>query len=898
MNVDFLNKQCYRIAFIGRTSSGKTCILASLGLGRSSNTRLTSSFRPLDFPPLTNDEKQRLDTDKDIRLRWNFQVGEQRLKDAMKNLKGGKRPAATERSADVRPMLEFQLGDAQGRGDFYIWTEDYPGELLNVEEFKQENSEAQVLKQRLLQYDGLILVVDTAVTEEQRESVAADIENLSGFFACLAEDMKTGKAKLSQIPIAIVLSKWDRYSKSIQFISPDEERKKLEEYLKENPMYDSLIKTIRSNAQQQEAEPTGDLMAGIAYGNTAVFPVSSFGKFVDDPVEGESPDESSQKSFGIVEPFFWLACRSDDLNIDRLEKKFDSTWKWHPGKVSPVRDETVRLSNRINGATDTKKRYSSLIEKCSAASSKIWCGWILGIIFLGLFVYDEYWSHRVSRWESVIGAPSTTLEQLTDMRKQLDRYKALYYKGLFFAPTSKQVEGDIKSVDNRIDALLWDPVKNADELSKKYEYAKRYVDALPNGVQSKEAWEIINAFNTEKEKRVWETVVAAKDSADKAKLAEQYLTDFNGDGNAIYAVEAKDIIEQRKIAIEENVWKMVEETIQYSENQRQLAQDYMNVYPNGKHVEEANRLIKLIDEKRNWDKALAHYNEIKTNGSIPQILSELQDLIGLFEVTQERCLPLVTEVPKLIESKLNSLSVSTTEFNMIGKCNDALTAIKSFENVLRGKNENSLADSIVKSHEFVEAFKTDQINMYDRKLYENVRKSKTKDVCDNYHNKMESFGGGAMASYVSEYKSYLESKDTIQNNVLVVCSLYWGPQTPANTKIKSELHINNNPLISDIRSYSADTRPLGRTTLDGVNPKEDKISIRVKLVSQGNMYNWNNLNYGEGEDSFYLSELMSSTGRSIVLRDGRNGKFNAHLDVTASAPGMKSEPELPTWTKK
>lgn len=897
MNVDFLNKQCYRIAFIGRTSSGKTCILASLGLGRSAKSRLTSSFRPLDFPLLTDDEKQRLDTDKDVRLRWNFQIGEQRLQEAMNSLKGGKRPAATERSANVRPMLEFQLGDSEGRGDFFVWTEDYPGELLNVEELKVENSEAQVLKQRLLQYDGLILVVDTVVTEEQRESVSRDIENLSGFFACLAEDMKSGKAKLSQIPIAIVLSKWDRYSKSIQFISPDEERKKLEEYLKQNPMYDSLIKTIRSNAQQQEAEPTGDLMAGIAYGNTAVFPVSSFGKSVEDSVEGERPDESNRFSFGIVDPFFWLACRSDDLNIDRLEKTYNSTWKWNPVKVSPIRNEVVRLSNRINGATDTKKRYSSLIEKCNAASSKLWCGWILAFVFLGLLGYGRFWSYRVSSWESIIGAPSTTVEQLTDMRQKLDNYKTLFFKGLF-APSTTRVEDDINNVDIRIDDLIWNPANNAQELPKKAEFAQAYVNKLPNGPHAKEAWAIINEFNAEKEKRVWETIVATKDLADQAKQAQQYLADFNGDGNAIHAVEAKNIIEQHKNAIEESVWKGVEDAIQYSENQRQLAQDYIIQYPEGKHVEDANRLIKLIDEKRNWDKALAHYNEVKNNESIPKLLQELQDLISVFEITPERCLPLITEVPKVVESKLNALSASTTEFNMIGKCDETLMAIKSFEDVLRGKNENSLADSIVNSYQFVKKYKSEQIDMYDRKLYENVRNSKTKDVCNNYHNKMESFGGGAMASYVSEYKSYLESKDTIQDNVQVVCRLYWGPQTPANTKIKSALHIGNKDFTSDIRSFAADTRDLGSATLNGINPKEDKIKISVKLVSDGNWYNWNDVVYGEGEDSFYLSELMGSTGRSISLRDDRNGKFNARLDVTASAPGMSSEPELPKWTKK
>ena len=154
-----------------------------------------------------------------------------------------------------------------------------------------------------------------------------------------------------------------------------------------------------------------------------------------------------------------------------------------------------------------------------------------------------------------------------------------------------------------------------------------------------------------------------------------------------------------------------------------------------------------------------------------------------------------------------------------------------------------------------------------------------------------------MASNVSEYKDYLESKDTIQDNVQVVCHLYWGPQTYSNTKIKSELHIGANDLISDIRSYAADSKELGRATLNGVNPKE-KIKVSVSLISQGNTINLNNVNYGKGEDSFYLSDLIGSTGRSINLSDDRNGKFNARLDVKATAPNMKSEPELPKWTKK
>lgn len=446
-------------------------MLAELAVNHDSSDRFTANVKPLDFKPLTPDELEKVPIDEELRLKWNFQVGAERLKAAQKRLLEGQRPEATTRS-EARPMLEFVFGDAEGRGDFGVWTEDYPGEFLEVEQFQDPQSAACMLRDRLLQYDGLMIVIDTVADESQISKVRQQIENLCQFFASLSEQVKSGAARLNHIPVAILLSKWDRFSNPIQFNSIEAERQKLEEYLQKYPFYKALIKTIHSNAQEQEAEPTGDLLAGLAYGNTAVFPVSAFGRSIQDGLGNEGPDPSSlSESFGLVAPFYWLACRCDDIHINNMEKQYKAMRFVWPRGLSKLRQQANLCYRRICGRTPTKRRFRYLLRRSLWTFVGFIAIWLCVIGVVGDGVYEGVNSYQVRTWENTMIAPDSCAEDLQKARDRLESYRKRPYKGWVFAPGGQRIDENIAQIDGRITELYWKPVEAATEPSIKSEAA-------------------------------------------------------------------------------------------------------------------------------------------------------------------------------------------------------------------------------------------------------------------------------------------------------------------------------------------------------------------------------------------------------------------------------------------
>lgn len=131
-------KHHYRFAMIGSSSSGKTCMMGQMALARNYSQRFTSAFVRTEYR-LTPEEEQRKDQSRDLRQKYNFQVGEERLKEAQKNLQAYNLPAPTSND-EARPMVTFRFSDAEERGDFYVWTEDYAGELLVVDGLSDKTS--------------------------------------------------------------------------------------------------------------------------------------------------------------------------------------------------------------------------------------------------------------------------------------------------------------------------------------------------------------------------------------------------------------------------------------------------------------------------------------------------------------------------------------------------------------------------------------------------------------------------------------------------------------------------------------------------------------------------------------------------------------------------------------
>ncbi|MGL6226286.1 MAG: hypothetical protein ACRC10_06630 [Thermoguttaceae bacterium] len=895
MDPKFLNTRCYRFAFIGSTSSGKTCMLAELAVNHDSSDRFTTIVKPLDFQPLSDDELKTVSTDKMLRLKWNFQTGAERLKAAQEHLSKGQRPEPTTRS-DARPMLEFAFGDTEGRGDFGVWTEDYPGEFLAVEQFRDPTSDASQLRDRLLQYDGLMIVVDTVANESQISEVRQQIENLCQFFASLSEQIKSGAALLDQIPVAILLSKWDRFSNPIQFNSIEAERQKLEEYLQKYPFYKALIKMIHSNAQEQEAEPTGDLLAGLAYGNTAVFPVSAFGRSIQDGLGNEGPDPGSlSESFGLVAPFYWLACRCDDIHIDKMEKQYKAMRFVWPRGLFKLRQQANLCYRRISGRTPTKERFHALLWKSLLTLILCVAFWVfvLGAVVDG--VYEGVNSYQVRTWENTMIAPDSSAEDLQKARDRLESYRKRPYKGLV-APGGQRIDENIAQIDSRITELYWKPVEAATEPSLKSEAAREYLEKYPNGSNAQEAHAIIQKYREGMEQQSWKGVTEANDVADKAKRAEQYLEEYDKKGTAIYRAEAYKIRDDYRISTEQKMWDNVLTAEEESVDQKNRAETYLARYNekgDAKFQNEANQIIQNVNNGIGWDKARNAYQRECDGDNIINIIGALKNLIVSHGVSQEHCQPLIEQLPELIANKLSVKARNTNARSMIDECENVARSTREMEALLRTKKADTLADSLLQSARSTEESRKNHIDAYDSSLYQEVQNAKNEDSCKCYLTNMGSMGNGAMSEQVTEYKKYLEAKKSRQEIVYLNIKLYWGPKTDYY-RVRGIIKFDEREIYNDRRkTWKHDEKNLAENIeLRDIDPGR-QYKIEARFASEGNSWG-NDCTFGEGQDNYYLSELIQ--GKTLKL-DGQYG-YDGRLIIKAVAPSIPAEPELPTWTKK
>lgn len=195
----------YRFALYGRSGSGKTCMLGAMAAGAIGHPGgMTCELLPPNVPPPGPRADSLLKLE-----RW--------LRDAEQALNKGDVPRPNPPEFDdPQPYADFEIG-ARGRGKFRVRTIDYSGELINTADEAAPDSLASLLKQRLKEFDGF-LVVAAAPRSGAAEGLHEELTRLKEAFASLSD-----RAERMQIPVAVVITKWDRVS-DVNYTEPKQER--------------------------------------------------------------------------------------------------------------------------------------------------------------------------------------------------------------------------------------------------------------------------------------------------------------------------------------------------------------------------------------------------------------------------------------------------------------------------------------------------------------------------------------------------------------------------------------------------------------------------------------------------------------------------------------------------
>lgn len=838
----------YRFALIGTTQTGKSCILAQLAQNRDGDAqgRFKSTLLR-DKRSLTTEEEKQQKFDEKLRKVKNYQVGLERLDAVIQKLENGEKPDATNVIEENRLMLDFEMGSVE-RGDFLVAMEDYSGEHINLEHLNDPDSLTSLFNERFSKYDGLVFVVDTFQEEDDTFRAEQMVQALDGFFSTLK-----GKRvmELGSMPVALIFSRWDKYSE-IDFNDPEGEFRKLEEFcaLPRVAFCGQIIRSIRvaaASIQKEKTKMPEDPESQLTDGenekdeNYRIFPVSAFGKARKDgedfvPVLGS-------KAFGIVEPFVWLANQCDQIQMLRMRKMAEELkalrgWdplKWFCGRktAGELLDLVKAQKNRI--PTVHEEWHRELKEFQSLASKTQWKVFRtrFGVCLIGFFIAAAVaLSWRMSVWQGKLNDPKVTVAQLEEIAwevRGVDEF--LTTLRLSRLPLLCNVSKIRQEISDRTEGASWSRVKKAAEGSQEQcALAKEYLKYHPLGTYVEEARRIVTDYESKVDEELWMEIQNAA-SAEKTGFLETYLE----------KVKSQEIP--------------------------------------GIHKSEAELLLEKIKIDGKWAKELSVYEGSQTMEKAADHMKKLMRDFG-----PERWGTLVKEdFPKRIDRLLNSANLKVDPETCIQNCETAKKIFKEVGETAVSYAQNDAMAVMTEEMRKVETqLKPVFIERLDRKLYEEVRTGHEGE-CKQYLERMEKYGGGKMKDHVQKMAEFYERLVTPQT-FTCTGTVTWGHKI-TNHNLRVEIFVDGE-LCSVTHANHADGAREGIEEFTfKKKPTQQNVELLVCGISERNSMFRNGLELHRGKKLCSIEEL--SDGLSFDIGTG------SKIDLKLS--GYPQKPDMLEW---
>jgi hypothetical protein len=322
----------YRIGVFGGSESGKTSLLAALGLDASVRVHPTGIVcaRRTDLSGLpkpqslgTADNFKAARTDPVV----SFHLANQYIGEAERQLRAKQSPAPTA----TPPLLLAYDFAAPGRGQFTVELTDYAGESLTPDASDSDN--ARKLYDWLRQVDALLVFAEVPRPGQPADESPRGLRLLHQAMMKLPELLGEG-GKLTR-PVALLLTKWDRRDGTAsEGVSRDEA---VQRFLADSSPHRVVWQQLQSIASCP-----------------AVYPVSAYGAAVTDDATKASADRPARvplPSFGLEEPFVWACRHVDDADLTELKADGGSRWRWLDFKLhARARELASRLPRGSAGS--------------------------------------------------------------------------------------------------------------------------------------------------------------------------------------------------------------------------------------------------------------------------------------------------------------------------------------------------------------------------------------------------------------------------------------------------------------------------------------------------------------------------------------------------------------------
>ena len=694
-------KKIYRFALYGLSTSGKTSLLAALAMPRYPHPLgYTCIWRVIeDLPPLSQQEQHLI----------TLHSSKEWLEKAIKQLSSGQVPTPNPPSNEDF-IFEYEF-TASTHQTFRVELIDYSGELLNPN--LSSSTQAKQLRQKLKKMDGILVLAEAPSTKNQNnhtEQTYTDLYPLRQAFSLLRGENQENAAL--DIPIALLITKWDKYS-DIDYANPATEQSKLENFLNSNPPppHKGLCDVLHFS---------------VTKGNFKVFPVSALGAcevVFENNKSIERPKQINPlNSFGLEDPFIWVAQRRDAIDLQNFYEQATTSLKGYKPKG-------LELLNRFPKGSEQAKQIQMLLQASKKAQRKRIFYTIISIIVLW-FVAEtsiDLFNYR----KNIVAAnnPHTTHEEIDRAEKWLTEYLATPYFRHMISKiflSRKKVQSLLQDLQKRRDDFMWGPVEKAlkmKDLAAAYIPVSEYLKYYPYGQHAQQAQDI---------KRRWQQLENQKEFRRISALAQT-------------SWQNKDQL--RKLL------KELSQLPKYPAETDEMRQQRIDL-----ENQISEQLVKLT-EKQEWKRFLENFNQNLE-------AKNFQVAANLLMNSHQPAAKLTPLKNTFKTVTIQSLQQDVTQALKEKRLEFAVNLLNKYTKL---PSELKLADNDIK----ISQLRREIAEKQDQALYEVVRTRKDLASVIQY---LQQAPLKTMAKYVSKYKTYLDKiapNATIHDLQLKLAQIHW-----------------------------------------------------------------------------------------------------------------------------
>ncbi len=589
-------KKVYRFALYGLSGSGKTCVLTALAMPRYPH--------PLGYSCLWRTINAADEESKPYRSqKW--------MQEAIHKLSEQELPSANPTGEDFIFEYDFTASTHQ---TFCIELVDYSGELINPN--ISQSAVAKNLRQKFTELDGILVLADAPFHDKVVHDHAycgkqayADLYSLEQAFSLLRDETQKGMAALD-VPLALVITKWDRYS-DIDYANPAYELSKLEELFNSKPQvpHKGLSDVLRFSVTKD---------------NFNVFPVSALGttecvqvdngKFVERPIQ-----VNPINAFGLENAFLWLAQRRDAIDLQEFKMQ----------AVKNSKKIGLELLNRFPKTSLEAKQINTRLQEYQKTKKNRMIYFMISIVVLCFLVEAIIDMNNYRQYQYSIGTNSTH-EELEKAGTWFNKYiTASDFRHLIskFFLKREEAQLSLTQLQAHRDQSLWIPIEKSMKVNLQAAFvpALEYLKYFPNGRHAQEALEI--KLQAELQQQHWvneEALAKLKNAVQKPNPNLNQLKNFLNSLNhlPLHPQAETPELQTQRLALEKQLLEQILELTK-EENWGQFCEDYEKKMQAGDFLAAAQSLEIYQSDAR--------LNNLKTTFKIDVLIAIEEGVIQAFK---------------------------------------------------------------------------------------------------------------------------------------------------------------------------------------------------------------------------------------------------------------------------